>query len=1031
MALPVEFIERVVAWPGSGEPGYVNAHWLAPEGKGGGMRGKPFTSLQEFMDFVQYAATKPGTYKEVFFCLSTQAITGKLVHNRPTAHRHQSKALKMKALWLDVDVKPLEPEKAYTSLKEALHAINDLVAQASLPPPSAFVFSGGGVHVYWISDRALTVDEWRPFAEGLKLEALRVALKCDAGLTTDCARVLRVPGTFNNKIQGLPRPVKLAHLGASYSFDTDPKFQRLKALAPAVVRNVVTGAVTAAIALPAAFSAGPDPRFAHLDAQGDTLASGIGRRDSDLPLDAKEVFKGCEHFKDSFRRHGAGQSQGLWMLTGLASTWFENGRKIYHTLSKGYPAYSKDETDTMFDRKAVERKTNDLGWPSCTAFEGEGAKCKTCPFYGKLRSPLHLAERVQPPEPLPPQVLPPPPEEDMILPDGWVLDENGWIAKVIEKELANGETKTAYLPLFMCKIKDLQAQGGDRRLTFNVALDKGHWKEVTISEAKDMINDTTIIAALRGQGVKPYTLCPPKEITHFMTTFLAKIDLEVERQRTTSFGWLRPEDEAQETQKPIGFAYGGKVHMNDGSTRLAGHTDGQLRSFYQPKGSPEPWWVLHRKITAQHHPGLECIAATGFAGPLQSCTGQYNAVICSYSLESGAHKSTSMAAGAGVWGNPKMTKEKPFSTQKGILRKMGFLRNLPVFWDEINSDALMDDIRDILGGLSEGTDGSKLRSNRDFHDIGEWQTLMQVGSNCSLCANVLRVVKNTDAAFQRVFEYVVEKRPDNESITEMDRLVGSLQYNYGHMGLAYSKLIAQNFDRVDAMVEQHRKRFEDEVSAKSEERMRTAAVATIYVGAKLANELGCDFHTEEMWDFLKDAFLAQRLMLERSDVVVGSADNSANSLTQFLKQHNQNALWVGELAAKKMGQPAGVVWLAGPNKQRPMPIHVRLSVGDKVIDVSKQRFEDFLALQKITPSTVIDGLRKHFGAFHYGRQNLAAGSGILGGKEPVIRIPVADDGPFADDLYANGGRVTAAVTGIDPAAVAQAAADLSTVQQAA
>ena len=45
------------------------------------------------MDFAQYAATKPGTYKEIFFCLSTQSKTGKVIHNRATAHRHADTAV--------------------------------------------------------------------------------------------------------------------------------------------------------------------------------------------------------------------------------------------------------------------------------------------------------------------------------------------------------------------------------------------------------------------------------------------------------------------------------------------------------------------------------------------------------------------------------------------------------------------------------------------------------------------------------------------------------------------------------------------------------------------------------------------------------------------------------------------------------------------------------------------------------------------------------------------------------------------------
>jgi hypothetical protein len=38
------------------------------------------------------------------------------------------------------------------------------------------------------------VAEWQPHANGLKDLAVKHGLRFDAGCTTDCARILRVPG---------------------------------------------------------------------------------------------------------------------------------------------------------------------------------------------------------------------------------------------------------------------------------------------------------------------------------------------------------------------------------------------------------------------------------------------------------------------------------------------------------------------------------------------------------------------------------------------------------------------------------------------------------------------------------------------------------------------------------------------------------------------------------------------------------------------------------------------------------------------
>lgn len=1033
MALPVEFMERVVAWPGPNSPGYINCHWQAPLTKGKGMRGRPFTDLAEFMNFAQYASTKPGTYQEIFFCLSTQAETGKVIHNRVTAHRHASKATALKAIWLDIDVKA--PPKGYLTLTEAIEAAIKFGKDADLPPPSAIIYSGGGLHLYWISDKPLKPAEWLPYAEGLKAEAIRLGLRCDAGITADAARVLRVPGTFNNKIQGMPRTVKLAYLAKSdYDFTAEPKLLRLTTIVQ-VAPSRVTAAVTAApIQLPAAFAAGPAPAFAALDAQGDNLSSDIGKRSSDLPLDMSEVFKGCAHFQDSFRTHGRGQSQGLWMLTGLASTWFEGGREIFHSLSKGYPTYEHAETDAMFDRKMVERKRDNIGWPACTTFEGEGAKCKTCPFYGKLRSPLHLAERVAPAEPV--ATLPPPPAE-LELPEGYTVNEKGWICEIVTKQMSNGASNEEYLPLFMCRLRNLLAEGGDRRLRCETSLDKGRWGDVSISESIDLINETSIIKALRRDGVKPNTRDPSnsRRIITFMTSFMARLDEARERNQTVPFGWLR---QAEGGQLPTGFAYGGRVIMTDGSQRSAGYSDHQLESFYKPKGVPDPWWELLHMVTKQHHPALEAIIASSFAAPLQFATGLYNGVFCSWSNEGGSHKSTSVAIGAAVWGAPKLTKERPLSTHKGIIRKLGYLKNLPVYWDEINSMAKMEEVHSVLGALTEGSRGTLLNSDTTIKDMQEWQTLMQVGANKSLMEVIFDTTKGSDSQLERVFEYIVEKRPDTEKSYEVDRLTNALDYNYGHMGMDYSELLGRDVARVDAFVKATLARFWSETGMDSKERFRCAMAATTWCGASLANELGCNFNLDELWSFMQAEFFKQRAMINKSQIVSGTPENTVTSLTQFIKAFTDNALWVGTLPMVRKGQPEVITWIGGVQRQHPKPIHIRFAVHDRTMDISRTKLVEWLTAADQTASSIIDGLVKHFGASEPGRFNLAAGAGVAGGREPIVRVPVPPGSPWESDLHAHTPidqrPVTAAVTqpeltGIT-GALTQAAADLATVQAA-
>lgn len=1037
MALPVDFMEQVVAWPGSDGAGYVNLHYTSPTGSG--MRGKPFKEIQSFMNMVQYATVHPANYKEIYFCLSTQSATGKVINgNIVTAARIKQNALKLKAIWLDIDVKK-KSEKHYGTLKEALEALGVFIQAAQLPTPSALVFSGGGVHVYWISDKALTPEEWRPYAEGLKAEAIRLGLKCDAGLTTDEARVLRVPGTFNQKTLP-PKAVRLAHLGASYNFPN--ALGRLAAIAPpppataAVTKDASPIDLTGWSPMAAAFAA--------LNPQADNLATGLNTR-SDLPLKIDQVIKSCEHFQDAAATQGKNHSEPLWNLTLLASTWFEDGRKVAHLLSKGYPTYDEGATDKKFDEKLTARARG-TGWPTCTAFEGAGAKCKTCPFYGKIRSPLNLAERIQLPGVASQPAAPPP--DDLSLPAGYTVDpERQVICKIVQKTSPDGITEDTYAPLFYCQIRSPVAQRGVRKFMFDCSLDGGTWGRVTLLEV-DFSTEQSLVKALRIHGCKPY---PDNQrgLVQFMTAWTAKLDEAKKRLNTISFGWLRKEEGGE---MPVGFAYGGRVVMQGLPDQVSGFTDAQIEQAYKPRGDAQPWIDACKIVTDQCRPANEAIIATSFAAPLMFATGLYNGVVCPWSPEAGTHKSTAIYIGGAVWANPNLSRIRQISSQKGILRKVGHIKNLPVYLDEVCEVEAMDEVRKLVNLLTEGADGDKMRADRTFYEMESWQTLMVVGSNQSLAENIIRNVTGTDAKLQRVFEFKVPHRAASHDPNLVTNLINSLDYNYGHMGLRYSTLLGSDPAGIKKYVRALHDDFNTQVGFRTEERFRSALAVTIYAGAALANSLGCEFHLPELWQFLKEQYLMQRTQITKSASVGGTEANTVNQMTQMLKHYVRNVLTVQSLPMRKRGHPVAISQISGPTKDRVDRIHVRCSITDRYIDVSRGALTGYINLVKGSAGAVIDGLIKHFNAEVIEKVDLAAGAAVQGGRETIIRIPVPPGSPFEGILFTNvpmdarplvtdatedeggGGVVTAAatgitgITGISVSALEQAEKDLALVQ---
>jgi hypothetical protein len=208
-----QFMARVVPWPENSEaPGHINLHWTFWHGddppKNIPWAGIPTRTVEEFMKALDWVRARKNT-RDIYFCLSLQSQTRTNKRSRVAAARSQKNALALKAIWLDIDVK--DPPKGYATLEDAIDDLTAFRNSVKLPPPSALVFSGGGLHVYWISSKPLAPAEWKRYAEGLKNAAVKFGLRCDAGCTVDSARVLRVPGTLNYKRHEKP-PVSLRWL---------------------------------------------------------------------------------------------------------------------------------------------------------------------------------------------------------------------------------------------------------------------------------------------------------------------------------------------------------------------------------------------------------------------------------------------------------------------------------------------------------------------------------------------------------------------------------------------------------------------------------------------------------------------------------------------------------------------------------------------------------------------------------------------------------------------------------------------------
>lgn len=121
---------------------------------------------------------------------------------------------KARAFWLDIDCGDAKAAegKGYATKSEGHTELIKFCREADMPMPNALVDSGNGLHVYWVLDTDLTLEEWRAYSRVCKALTAKYGFLADPARTADISSVLRVPGTINWKDPANPKLVKLKHL---------------------------------------------------------------------------------------------------------------------------------------------------------------------------------------------------------------------------------------------------------------------------------------------------------------------------------------------------------------------------------------------------------------------------------------------------------------------------------------------------------------------------------------------------------------------------------------------------------------------------------------------------------------------------------------------------------------------------------------------------------------------------------------------------------------------------------------------------
>lgn len=935
------FLYRVLPWAPLGDPNaYVNIHWTF---QGAGFNkpawgGRACISIDECINSVQWAARMPDT-RDFYVCMSTQRDceesktgTGRVIRR---AYRAQTNVVQLRSLWLDIDVNDGEhksaknnPDSVYQNIEEAAAALAQFVKDAGLPRPTIVVGTGsGGLHVYWTMDKALEINIWQPLAQALAEATRRFKLKCDAGVTVDSARVMRLPGTRHSKHKTLAQMYVKAMLSYDYSLE-----QMRHALAPYMGAQVIP----------------LNPRGNH-DNLNAALTAGITGPQT-APINLRTVADaGCGFIRDALDTGGELYPQPLWNLTTLCAVFSDGGRADAHTMSSGYPGYSPEETDELFDRKVREREDKNLGWPSCASVENAGCKaCNTCPLKGPNTRPLQFGRPVSVPNAPVAAVLA---QNEPDLPHGYSRDANNLVSRVMVA--ADGTSRLA--PVH--KVYPLwEGWMQDDPWTLHFKTKIGFTtRNINITLAQASTADG-FGRALGMQGMVAYGE-EMKGIREFIVNWIGKLQTIKDAVVSSApFGWSAPNGVVN------GFIYAGRVWQN-GDDKPAAHPDPVFGAQYNPKGNLAPWTTAASMITDLKSPAHDCIIACAFAAPLVRFTGLQGLLVSCYSTESGVYKTAAMKVAQAVWGSPHTAMQGLTDTANQVLNKIGTLKALPLLWDELKTEQDTAKFVNMTFQLSQGKEKGRLNSDATQRMPGTWQTLLISASNDSILDNVARVTKSTTAGLYRVFEYPVKRVKPHMTASAADQVLLKLNDNYGEAGLAYAQFLGREYDRVHDEVAKCREKIEKAVQAAPDERFWIGSMTVILMGALYANELGLvKIDIPRLYQHLLDTLASMRGEMRSAPSDLGQTVSVSNVLSSYLNQMRARHTLVTNHIITYAGKPRHdtVKVLSDLSKLDALYVHVGKET--KLMRVQLASFREWLVDTGYNPVTIVRAMEQTFGA---------------------------------------------------------------------
>jgi hypothetical protein len=805
--------------------------------------------------------------------------------------RYATNALELKSFFIDLDC---GEDKPYATLDDGLVALRQFCKTTGLPKPT-IIQSGRGAHVYWVLDKAITRQEWKPFAERLKALSVENQFHIDPAVPADPARILRIPETMHLKDILNPLPVQILYV------------------APAVSLSAIEGILKPTDDILKAIEKSEFKR--PMDAVTMALIGSSQSRFKTIMVKSIEGT-GCNQLLHIYENQTTIE-EPLWRAGLSIAHQCVDREKAIHNLSKNHPEYNIQDTD----RKANETK----GPYTCETFKKlNPSGCEGCTH--KFTSPIQLGKEIVEAE-----------EEQQVMevepitkelktytipkyPYPFFRGKSGGVFVHKKSKDDDEEFDDLIYPYDFYVVKRMADPDHGETILLRLHLPKDGVREfimpLTAVLAKEKFRDTVASYGVTVLGKKQ------DELMSYVTKWVEELQLTSgAEQAHKQFGWLENESGIIVGDREIRAV---EVAYSPPSAPTL-----PLAPLFQPKGDFHVWKDV---INAYSREGMEARAFAffmGFGSLLMRFTNLDGFLLNLLSRESGSGKTTVLHAINSIYGRPKELLMSPKDTYNSRMQRLGTMQSLCATLDEITNmppEQMSNQVYDVTSG--RGKNRMKSQENAERLNHAKWSLGLVSSSNRSVTDSLLSIKSFPEGELMRILEPHVKPDPYDDP-TWSKQHFGRLMNNYGHAIEPYAQALVGQLPMVLAKMAEIQAKVDAHAEIKSTERYWSAMATIAITGGTVAKTLGLhDIKIQPVFNYginlIKETRLRNREYMFDSDDYLGG----------FLQRHFNETLVIN-------GNRDGRTGLEhGPIREPKGALTIRYEPDTKVIYIVVKSFRD-------------------------------------------------------------------------------------------